>query len=98
MKAIYILLISLLAITHQGIEQDSTIYATYKGYDSQEYLFVDDEDRAFRFFAIEDTASQKYDMQSKEHVGKMFRIIYKSQSGDGEGAKVLIISDLELPM
>ncbi|NAY90527.1 hypothetical protein GTQ34_01235 [Muricauda sp. JGD-17] len=96
MKTFFILILSLMAIPHGEVEQDSILYATYQGHDSQMYLFEDDEGETHEFATIRGSASKKYNMDSDDHVGKMFKVVYTIESE--EEGDTYIILDLELPM
>ncbi|MEZ4808965.1 MAG: hypothetical protein R2819_01280 [Allomuricauda sp.] len=101
MKAIFFMFLSLMTFSKGLVDQESVVYATYDGYDSGVYSFIDDNGEMYDFSAIEETASQKYDLDSDEFIGKMFKVTYKIETDVDENEEeydIYVIVDLELPM
>lgn len=98
MKILIILAFSLIANPSEKLEMDTIIYATYQGHDSEYYHFKDDAGKAFKFTSIKEEVSGKYDMDSEEHVGKMFKVTYTTEPSNANKGESFVILDLELPM
>ena len=101
MKTIFFMFLSLIAYSEGYVDQESVVYATYNGNDMGVYSFVDDDGETYDFSSIEITASQKYDLDSEEFIGKMFKVTYKVETDVDENDEeydVYVIVDLELPM
>lgn len=99
MKTIFLMFLSLATLLEVPTTQESIVEATFNGYVEDLYDFTDADGSTYGFAEIEPSAAQKYDLDSTDSVGKLFRVTYKVDTAideDEEEYDILVIVDLKV--
>ncbi|MDC6362919.1 MULTISPECIES: hypothetical protein [Flavobacteriaceae] len=99
MKTIFFMFLSLTALMGKPTIQDSVVEATFNGYVDEMYEFTDADGSTYGFAEIEASAAQKYDLDSTDLVGKLFRVTYKMDTAvdeEDEEYDIYVIVDLKV--
>lgn len=85
MKSLFIALFLLINIgITETVQENSTIEATFDGYEKGAYYFTDENEESYEFSEIDQKVLEKIDLSQEKHIGKKFKVTYISVFIDSE--------------
>ncbi|WP_420573654.1 hypothetical protein [Kordia sp.] len=98
MKTITII-ISTVAVFFMTTYQNTTVEATYDGYEDGVYYFTDSNDETLEFQEVDKNVLKVYDLMSKKFENKNFNVTYKTveeEDEEGDSYTTYVITALKL--
>ncbi len=98
MKTITIIT-SIVVVFFIAAYQNTTVEATYDGYEDGVYYFTDNNDETLEFQEVEKDVLKTYDLMSKKFENKNFSVTYKTveeEDEEGDSYTTYVITALKL--
>ena len=100
MKTLVIALFVLASMAFtEKTQENTTIKATFEGYEDGSYYFIDEDENSYDFQSVEKKAVEKYDLTDDDYKGKVFNVTYKMETKEEEEEEsyiIYVIVDLEI--
>ncbi|AXG70173.1 hypothetical protein KORDIASMS9_02412 [Kordia sp. SMS9] len=90
---------SIVAVFFMTTYQNTTVEATYDGYEDGVYYFTDGNDETLEFQEVDKEVLKAYDLMSKKFENRSFNVTYKTveeEDEEGDSYTMYVITALKL--
>ncbi|MDX1773647.1 hypothetical protein [Oceanihabitans sediminis] len=97
MKTLFITIFALVTFSNSLLQDKTTIQATFDGFESDAYYFIDDTDTIYTFDNISKEASKKFDLTDESNIGESFEITFTTETiSDDMENEIEVLTIVEL--